>query len=87
MLFWGDAYFDATGDPQQDLLRVRGQSPVVAGVAWQEAKQQLPGSLLMAAESKGKGKVVVFTQDPAFRLFWRGTMPLLLNAVLYGPSF
>ena len=39
-----------------------------------------------AAESRGDGKVVVFTQDPAFRLFWRGTMPLLLDAVLYGPS-
>ena len=28
----------------------------------------------------------VFAQDPAFRLFWRGTMPLLLNALMYGPS-
>jgi hypothetical protein len=85
-LFWGDAFYDATGDPQQDLLRVRDHEPLLAGVAWQEARQVLPGSLLMGVESHGRGRVVVFTQNPAFRLFWRGTMPLLLDAVLYGPS-
>ncbi len=86
VLFWGDAFYDATGDPQHDLLRARGHDPVVAGVAWPEAKQILPGTLLMAAEPHGRGRVVVFGQDPAFRLFWRATMPLLLDAVLYGPS-
>ncbi|HEV8632405.1 MAG TPA: M14 family zinc carboxypeptidase [Thermoanaerobaculia bacterium] len=85
-LFWGSSFYDATGDPQQDLLRVRAHDPVLAGVAWPEAKQLLPGTLLMGAETRGRGRVVVFTQDPAFRLFWRGTMPLLLDAVLYGPS-
>ncbi|HEV8239358.1 MAG TPA: M14 family zinc carboxypeptidase [Thermoanaerobaculia bacterium] len=85
-LVWGSDFYDATGDPQQDLLRARASDPLLAGVAWPEAKQVMPGTLLMAAESRGKGKVVVFTQDPAFRLFWRGTMPLLLDAVLYGPS-
>lgn len=85
-MVWGSDFYDTTGDPQQDLLRARTSDPVLAGVAWPEAKQVLPGTLLMAAETRGKGKVVVFTQDPAFRLFWRGTMPLLLDAVLYGPS-
>jgi hypothetical protein len=87
VLFWGEAFYDGTGDPQQDLLRVRSHDPVFAGIAWPEARQVLPGALLMAAEERGRGHVVVFTQDPAFRLFWRGTMPLLLDAVLYGPSF
>ncbi len=86
VLFWGDAFYDATGDPQQDLLRAKSHDPLIAGMAWPEAKQVLPGTLLMGADSLGDGKVVVFTQDPAFRLFWRGTMPLLLDAVLYGPS-
>jgi hypothetical protein len=86
VLFWGDTFHDATGDPQQDVLRVRGNDPLLAGVAWSEAREQLPGALLVAAEEHGDGQVVVFTQDPAFRLFWRGTMPLLLNALMYGPS-
>jgi hypothetical protein len=86
MLFWGDRFHAATGDPQQDLLRVRGSDPLLAGVAWQEAREQISGALLMASERRGDGRVVVFTQDPAFRLFWRGTMPLLLNALLLAPS-
>jgi hypothetical protein len=86
MLFWGDTFHDATGDPQQDLLRVRAAEPLVAGIAWQEAREQLPGSLLVASQERGDGRLVLFTQDPAFRLFWRGTMPLLLNALLYAPS-
>jgi hypothetical protein len=86
VLFWGDVFFDSTGDPQRDLLRAKGNDPLIAGMAWPEAKQVLPGTLLMAAEAQGDGKVVLFTQEPAFRLFWRGTMPLLLGAVLYGPS-
>jgi hypothetical protein len=86
MLFWGDVFHDASGDPRQDLLRVRASDPLIAGIAWQEARDQLPGALLAASERRGDGRVVVFTQDPAFRLFWRGTMPLLLNALLLGPS-
>lgn len=85
-LFWGDVFHDALGDPLQDLVRIRGYEPVLAGVAWNEAREQLPGTLLVAVEKRGRGRVVSFTQDPAFRLFWRGTMPLLLNAVIYGPS-
>jgi hypothetical protein len=86
MLFRGESFHDALGDPLQDLVRVRSVEPVVAGVAWDEARAQLPGALLVATEKRGRGRVVAFTQDPVFRLFWRGTMPLLLNAVMYGPS-
>ena len=28
-----------------------------------------------------------FADEPHFRLFWRGTLPLFMNAVLYSPSF
>ena len=65
---------------------MRSDEPVLAGVAWPEARAQLAGAVVMATERQGRGRVIVFTQDPAFRLFWRGTMPLLLNAVLFGPS-
>ena len=68
------------------MLVARGESPVVAGFAWPEAEERLAGSLLVGMETRGRGGVVVFAQDPAFRLFWRATTPILLNALLYGPS-
>ena len=49
-------------------------------------RQRLAGALLVGMESRGRGSVVLFAQDPAFRLFWRATTPILLNALLYGPS-
>lgn len=68
------------------LLRIATGSPVLGGFAWPEAEEQLAGSLLVTTEEIGAGRLVVFAQDPVFRLFWRGTMPLLLNAVMHAPS-
>lgn len=86
VLFWGDRFLEPTGDPRRDLMTVRGERPILAGFAWPEGAERLPGALLLSHERVGAGQVVLFAQDPVFRLFWRGTMPLLLNAALHGPS-
>lgn len=86
VLYEGSTVLKATGDPRIDVLRATDEDPVLAGLAWPEAKERLAGSLLVSAEKKGRGSVILFVQDPAFRLFWRATTPLFLNAVLYGPS-
>jgi hypothetical protein len=86
VLVEGSTVLLATGDPRKDVLVANNEDPVVAGFAWPEAKRRLAGSLLVSFESRGTGSVVLFAQDPDFRLFWRGTTPLLLNAVLYGTS-
>ncbi len=75
-----------TGDPQVDVLTAAGEAPVLTGVAWPEAEERLAGSLLVSLEPTGRGAVVLFAQEPDFRLFWRGTAPLFLNSVLYLPS-
>jgi len=82
----GDQVFLPFGNPRRDLLRARDSDPVLAGLAWEEAEQRLAGSLLVGVEPVGEGAILLFAQDPAFRLFWRATMPLLLNGVLHGPS-
>ncbi|HEX9940893.1 MAG TPA: M14 metallopeptidase family protein [Thermoanaerobaculia bacterium] len=86
VLYEGSTVLKTTGDPRQDVLVARDESPVVAGFAWPEAEQRLAGSLLVGTESRGRGSVVLFAQDPAYRLFWRATTPIFLNALLYGPS-
>jgi hypothetical protein len=75
-----------TGDPRKDVLVAQTEHPVVAGFAFPEAEERLAGSLLVGAETRGKGSVILFAQNPAFRLFWRATTPIFLNALLYGPS-
>jgi hypothetical protein len=86
VLYEGTNVLKATGDPRQDVLTADDETPVVAGFAWPEAEQRLAGSLLVGTEPRGRGSVVLFSQDPAYRLFWRATAPILLNAVLFGPS-
>lgn len=86
VLFVGSEVLMPTGDPKIDVLSVRGEDPVLAGLVWPEKKERLSGALLIAVEELGDGKLVVFAQQPAFRLFWRVTMPFFLNAVMFGPS-
>jgi hypothetical protein len=86
VLVEGSTVMLPSGDPRRDVLLVATQDPLLAGFAWPEARQRLAGSLLVGVESRGSGSIVLFLQEPDFRLFWRGTEPLLLNAVLWGPS-
>ncbi len=86
VLIDGELVLQTTGDPQQDVLTVATESPLLSGFAFPEAEQRLSGSLLASVEKHGRGSVVLFAQEPSYRLFWRGTMPLLLNATLYGQS-
>lgn len=82
VLFHGAMILEPTGDPRIDVLLVRRQDPVLAGVIWPDSLARISGSLLVAREELGRGQVVLFSQDPYFRLYWRGTTPLFLNAVL-----
>jgi Zinc carboxypeptidase len=86
VLFEGSTVLKPMDDPRKDVLLAAEESPVVAGFAWPEAEERLAGSLLVGMEQRGLGSVVLFAQDPDFRLFWRATAPLFLNAVLFGPS-
>ncbi|HUO86233.1 MAG TPA: M14 family zinc carboxypeptidase [Thermoanaerobaculia bacterium] len=86
VLFDGSQPLLATGGRRVDVLTVVAGDPVLAGFVWPESRPRLAGALLVAAEPVGRGWSVMFSQDPAFRGFWRGTFPLLLNAVIYGPT-
>jgi len=86
VLFLGSDVFLPTGNPKIDVLMVRADDPVLGGFVWPEKRDRLRGALLVSAEEIGEGRVVIFAEDPAFRLFWRATMPIFLNAVIYGPS-
>ncbi len=87
VLFSGSTIVLPTLPPEETVLTVAAEKPVASGLVWEEARERLAGSLLVADHPSGKGRVIGFSQDPAFRLLFRGTMPLFLNAVMYGPSW
>jgi hypothetical protein len=70
-----------------NIVMVTKENPLVSGVAWPESIDRLKGSVYLVSEPYGRGQVITFADDPHFRLFWRGTLPLFMNAILYSPSF
>jgi hypothetical protein len=70
-----------------NIVTIESTDPLITGVAWPENIDRLRGSVYVASEKVGRGQIVTFADDPHFRLFWRGTLPIFLNAVMYGPSF
>lgn len=86
VLYEGSTVWKTFGDPRKDVLVALDESPVLAGFAWPEAEERLAGALLVGMEPRGSGALVLFAQDPAYRLFWRATTPIFLNAILFGPS-
>lgn len=70
-----------------NILTIDTKDPLISGVAWQESIDRLKGSVYVVAEPFGRGQVITFADDPNYRLFWRATLPVFLNAVVYSPSF
>ena len=70
-----------------NILTIDAKDPLISGVAWPESIERLKGSVYVVSEPIGRGQVITFADDPHFRLFWRATLPIFLNAVLYSPSF
>jgi hypothetical protein len=70
-----------------NIVTITKDNPLVSGVAWPESIDRMKGAVYMVSEPYGKGQVITFADEPHFRLFWRGTLPLFMNAILYSPSF
>ena len=87
VLIEGTSVLMPVSHPVDNVVTIAKDKPLVAGVAWKESVERLGGSAYLVSEPYGKGQVITFADEPHFRLFWRGTLPLLMNAVLYSPSF
>ncbi|UCE19717.1 MAG: hypothetical protein JSV84_05065 [Gemmatimonadota bacterium] len=65
---------------QPDSLRV-------SGLLWPEARDRWASTAYLTREKLGKGQIILFAGFPAFRGYFRGSMRLLMNALLLGPGF
>jgi hypothetical protein len=57
----------------------------IAGVISPEQVRRLEQGSWLVTRRMGQGSVVLFADDPLFRLFWKATEPLYVNAILLGP--
>jgi hypothetical protein len=57
----------------------------ISGVISAEQLRRLEQGSWLVTKRVGGGSIVLFADDPLFRLFWRSTHPLYVNAILLGP--
>ena len=58
-----------------------------SGLFWPEAAQRLANAPLLTREGIGKGQVILFAFEPAFRGTTQDGIRMLLNALVLGPGF
>ncbi|MDF9797922.1 hypothetical protein OKW21_003185 [Catalinimonas alkaloidigena] len=58
--------------------------PLLSGYISNENLSKLSGTASLLLSTKGKGRVVLFADNPNFRGMWLGTNKLFLNAIYFG---
>ncbi|MBI5363730.1 MAG: hypothetical protein HZA53_11165 [Planctomycetes bacterium] len=58
----------------------------LSGLLWPEARERIADSGYAVVERKGAGQIVLFASPPDFRNWFKGTMRLFANAIVYGPG-
>ena len=60
---------------------------VLSGFAYGDSVERLAGTPYVIEERVGSGHIVLFLDDPNFRIYWYGLARLFLNSILLSPSF
>lgn len=68
-------------------VAVFDEDAVVSGFVFEENQPNFPGNAYLIHESMGRGNVILFTEQPVYRLYWRGLERLFINSVLLAPGF
>jgi hypothetical protein len=57
----------------------------VSGVVSEDKLEEIASSSWLSVARVGSGKVIMFADDPLFRLMWPANFVLFTNALIYGP--
>jgi hypothetical protein len=60
-------------------------SPLLSGYMSKPNYAKVKEASAVGVSALGRGRVIGFTENMAFRAFWFGTNKLLMNAIFYGP--
>ncbi len=62
-----------------------GNSPLISGYISKLNYAKLKNSSCVGVSALGRGRLIGFTENLAFRAFWFGTNKMIANAIFYGP--
>ncbi|MBT1063643.1 peptidase M14 [Bowmanella sp. Y26] len=78
--------FEPPKNPFATVVKI-ADKPLLSGFASPENQQQLAGKAMLVAERKGKGSVILFTDNPNFRAYFYGTEKLFMNSLFFSKAF
>jgi hypothetical protein len=77
---------EPTGRPGEIVARFAGD-PLISGYLSSANEELISDGVAILARKVGRGRVIIFSDNPNFRGFWKGTERLFVNAVLFGRYF
>jgi hypothetical protein len=78
--------FEPPANPYATVVKI-SENALLTGFASQQNQQQLAGKAMLVAQRKGKGSVILFSDDPNFRGYFYGTEKLFLNSLFFSGLF
>ncbi|MDA0711549.1 MAG: zinc carboxypeptidase, partial [bacterium] len=81
----GTTFLQPAKNPYATPL-VYSDRPLLSGYISGENLSRLRNSASAIAGKQGRGRVILFTDNPTFRAYWYGTQKLLANAIFFGPT-
>lgn len=79
--------FAVSDNPFALPVRYVEGDPILSGYASRDNRSKLAGSGMMHAERKGSGSVILFSDNPVFRAYMKGSARLVTNALFFGDDF
>ncbi len=76
---------ERSGNPYANPIQYT-ESPLLAGYVSKRNYNMIKGGSVVGVSAMGRGRVIGFTENLAFRAFWFGTNRLLMNAIFLGPT-
>jgi hypothetical protein len=81
VMVWSGLSFEAPASVEVPVRIAEASRAKLSGFAFLESLRNLAGTPYLLRDKRGQGSVVLFLDDPNFRLFWDGLTMLFFNAV------
>ena len=81
---WSALAFEPAATSEAPIRLADANRIKVSGFVFPESIAHVAGTPFVVRDRRAQGSVVLFLDDPNFRLFWDGTARLFMNAVLLG---
>jgi hypothetical protein len=82
----GTTFYDVSDTPGTTVGRY-SQDPLVSGYISAPRLESSRGAMAVHAQRVGRGRIILFADNPNFRGMWHATEGLFMNAIFFGGSF